>query len=103
WLHWFIKCLDRALTLSEGNLSGVIKKAKFWEIHQSKPLNARQRKVLNMLMDGFEGRLTSSKWAKITKSSADTALRDIQDLMSKSILVREEGGGRSTSYRVVVS
>ncbi|MEP6735144.1 MAG: Fic family protein [Chryseolinea sp.] len=103
WLHWFIKCLDRALTLSEGNLSGVIKKAKFWEIHQSKPLNARQHKVLNMLMDGFEGRLTSSKWAKITKSSADTALRDIQDLMSKSILVREEGGGRSTSYRVVVS
>jgi Fic family protein len=100
WLLWFFDCLDRAIALSEENLSGVIHKAKFWESHQTAALNARQRKMLNTLMDGFEGKLTSSKWAKIAKCSPDTALRDIQDLIEKEILEKEEGGGRSTSYRI---
>jgi Fic family protein len=98
WLLWFIECLDRAISLSDENLSGVTQKVKFWESHQSVSLNERQRKMLNKLMDGYEGKLTSSKWAKIAKCSPDTALRDIQDLIDKGILQKEEGGGRSTSY-----
>lgn len=100
WLLWFLECLDRAISLSEENLSGVTQKAKFWEVHKAVSLNNRQRKMLNKLMDGFEGKLTSSKWAKIAKCSADTALRDIQDLIEKEVLEKEEGGGRSTSYRI---
>src|SRR5690606_35253380 len=100
WLLWFITCLDRAITTSEENLSGVIQKARFRELNQSVALNERQRKMLNKLFDGFEGNLSSSKWAKITKCSTDTALRDIQDLVEKQILEKEEGGGRSTSYRI---
>lgn len=100
WLLWFIECLGRAISLSEENLSGITQKAKFWESHQGVVLNERQRKMLNKLLDGFEGKLTSSKWAKITKCSPDTALRDIQDLIEKNILEKEEGGGRSTSYRI---
>ena len=101
WLLWFLDCLDRAITLSEENLSGVIQKAKFWESHLAVALNERQRKMLIKFMDGFEGKLTSSKWAKIAKCSPDTALRDIQDLIEKGILEKEEGGGRSTSYRII--
>jgi Fic family protein len=100
WLLWFIECLDRAISLSEENLSGVTQKAKFWETHQGVALNERQRKMLNKLVDGFDGKLTSSKWARIAKCSPDTALRDIQDLIEKEILQKEEGGGRSTSYRI---
>ncbi|HYC85047.1 MAG TPA: Fic family protein [Chryseosolibacter sp.] len=100
WLLWFIECLDRAISLSEENLSGVTTKAKFWESHQGVSLNERQRKMLNKLMDGFEGKLTSSKWAEVAKCSPDTALRDIQDLIVKGILEKEEGGGRSTSYGI---
>jgi Fic family protein len=100
---WFIGCIDRAISLSEENLSAVTQKAKFWESHRATALNERQRKIVNKLMDGFEGKLTSSKWAKIVKSSPDTALRDIQDLIEKGILEREEGGGRSTSYRIRVA
>jgi Fic family protein len=99
WLEWFFERLDRAIELSDGRLSGVIQKAKFWETHQVE-LNERQRKMLSLFMDKFEGKLTSSKWAKITKCSADTALRDIQDLIKKGILEREDGGGRSTSYKI---
>lgn len=100
WLLWFIDCLDRAISLSEQNLSGITRKARFWELHQAVSLNERQRKMLNKLLDGFEGRLTSSKWAKIAKCSSDTALRDIQDLIEKGVLEKDEGGGRSTSYRL---
>jgi len=100
WLLWFIACLDRSISLSAENLSGVTQKAKFWESHQGVALNERQQKMLNKLMDGFEGNLTSSKWAKMAKCSADTALRDIQDLMEKGMLEKEEGGGRSTSYKI---
>ena len=100
WLLWFIACLEKAISLSEENLSAVIQKAKFWENHQGAVQNERQRKMLNKLMDNFEGKLTSSKWAKIAKCSTDTALRDIQDLIAKGILEKEQGGGRSTSYKV---
>jgi Fic family protein len=100
WLLWFLRCFDRALTASSENISGVLNKAAFWEKHRTVALNDRQRTMLNKLMDGFEGNLTSSKWAKITKSSPDTALRDIQSLMQAKMLEKEEGGGRSTSYKV---
>jgi len=98
WLEWFLDCLDRAIEGAEQTLAVVIQKARFWETFKDHPLNERQRKVINRLLDGFEGKMTSSKWAKLTKSSPDTALRDINDLISKGILVREPGGGRSTSY-----
>jgi Fic family protein len=100
WLLWFLECLDRAISLSEENLSAITQKAKFWEAHKAVSLNGRQRKMLNKLMDGFEGKLTSSKWATMTACSPDTALRDIQDLVEKRMLEKEEGGGRSTSYRI---
>lgn len=98
WLGWFLQCLDRALEASSETLASVLKKASFWEKHATTSLNQRQRLMLNKLQDGFEGKLNTSKWAKITKTSPDTALRDIQDLMAKGILEKEEGGGRSTSY-----
>jgi Fic family protein len=102
WLLWFLACLDEAVTVSKENLSGITQKARFWEVNQAVVLNGRQRKMLNMLMDGFDGKLTSSKWAKIAKCSPDTALRDIQDLMDKGVLEKEDGGGRSTSYRIIM-
>jgi len=85
---------------SEEHLINVLYKAKFREIHQAL-MNQRQRKILNKLLDGFEGKLTSTKWSKLAKCSTDTALRDIQDLITKNILEKEEGGGRSTSYKIV--
>jgi Fic family protein len=98
WLDWFLNCLDRALDATEGTLAAVISKAKFWEIRAGINLNQRQRLMLNKLLDGFEGKLTSSKWAKIAKCSTDTALRDIQELIEYGILQKEDAGGRSTSY-----
>lgn len=101
WLDWFLQCLDRALEASSETLASVLKKASFWEKHATNSLNQRQRLMLNKLLDGFQGKLNTSKWAKITKTSSDTALRDIQDLMAKGILEKEEGGGRSTSYVLI--
>lgn len=98
WLEWFLSCLDRAIEGAEGTLAGVLNKARFWEMRRDQALNDRQRAVLNRMLDGFEGKMTSSKWAALTKSSPDTALRDINDLIRKGILVRDPGGGRSTSY-----
>lgn len=98
WLEWFLSCLDRAVEGAEDMLSGVLQKARFWDTIKDQPLNARQRTVINRMLDGFEGKLTSSKWAKLTKSSADTALRDITDLVERGVLVRDSAGGRSTSY-----
>ena len=98
WLKWFLECLGRAFNETEVTLNAVFKKARFWDTNRSKTLNDRQRLMINKLLDGFEGKLTSSKWAKITKCSADTALRDIQDLIEKNILGKENAGGRSTSY-----
>jgi len=98
WLEWFLGCLDRAIEGAEGTLSGVLRKARFWEAIKDQSLNERQRKVINRLLDDLEGKLTSSKWAALTNSSPDTALRDITDLVKRGILVRDAGGGRSTSY-----
>jgi Fic family protein len=98
WLEWFLGCLDRAFDGAETILAGVLKKAKFWEKHAGASLNERQRTVVNRLLDGFEGKLTSSKWAKLVKSSQDTALRDIEDLVHRGILTKDAAGGRSTSY-----
>lgn len=100
WLVWFLFCLERALINTENILESTLAKATFWEQHSQLSLNERQRLMLNKLFDGFEGKLTSSKWAKITKTSPDTALRDIQDLISKGILKKEGQGGRSTSYEL---
>lgn len=98
WLTWFLQCLDGALTTTDQTLAQVLKKARFWEKHATTILNERQQLMLNKLLDGFEGKLNSSKWAKIAKTSQDTALRDIQDLQNKKILVKEVDGGRSTTY-----
>ncbi len=101
WLEWFLGCLGRAFERPESVLTGALTKAHFWEAHAGEPFNERQRKVLNRLFDGFEGKLTSSKWAAIGKCSQDTALRDIDDLVKRSLLAKDTGGGRSTSYSLV--
>jgi Fic family protein len=98
WLQWFLACLDRDFDGAETILASVLRKARFWESLAGQPLNERQRKVVNRLLDGFEGKLTNAKWAALTKTSSDTSLRDITDLLNRSILVKEPGGGRSTSY-----
>jgi Fic family protein len=98
WLEWFLDCLGRAFDGAETILSTVLKKAHFWELHGSEQFSDRQRKVLNRLLDGFEGKLTSSKWAALTKTSQDTASRDIDDLLKRGVLIKDAAGGRSTSY-----
>ena len=101
WQTWFLECLLRAIEGAHDTLSAVLAKARFWERFAKQPLNERQIKALNRLLDGFEGKLTSSKWAKLTKSSQDTAHRDIVDLVERGALRKDEGGGRSTSYSLV--
>jgi Fic family protein len=98
WLAWFLGCLDRAFGGAEKTLAAVFRKAEFWKKHAAVPLNERQRDMLNRLLNGFEGKLTSSKWAKIEKCSPDTALRDINELVDRGILAKDDRGGRSTSY-----
>jgi Fic family protein len=100
WLSWFLACLDRALTRADDTLTAVTIKARTWEAINRKPINDRQRTIVNRLLDGFQGNLTTSKYAKITKSSSDTALRDIRELVARGILIQNPGGGRSTSYRL---
>jgi Fic family protein len=100
WLAWFIACLGRSLERAEITLSVVLRKARVWQRVGSTGVNERQRTVLNRLLDGFEGKLTSSKYAKLAKCSSDTALRDIRDLLDRGVLLRNAGGGRSVSYRV---
>lgn len=102
WQEWFLSCLHRAIEGSQGTLSSVLTKARFWERFAQQSLNTRQVKVLNALLEGFEGKLTTSKWAKLTKSSQDTAYRDILDLLERGALRKDLGGGRSTSYSLVV-
>lgn len=101
WLEWFLGCLDRAFDGAEKTLASVFQKAEFWKTHAAAPINGRQRDMLNRLLDRFEGKLTSSKWAKIEKCSPDTALRDITDLVERGILRQDAGGGRSTSYSLI--
>ena len=97
-MEWFLACLTRAIDGAQTALGGVIAKARYWETLRDVPLNERQRLVINRLLEGFEGKLTTSKWAALTKSSQDTALRDIQQLVERGVLVRNAAGGRSTSY-----
>lgn len=99
WMLWFLACLDRAIAGTEASLAAVFKKERFWKTHAHFALNERQRLMLNRLLDGnFEGKLTSSKWAKLAKCSQDTAQRDIVGLIEHGILVKDSAGGRSTSY-----
>jgi Fic family protein len=98
WLDWFLGWLDRAFAGAETILAAVFKKTRFWDTNAGASLNDRQRMMLNRLLDGFEGRLTTSKWATLVKCSQDTALRDIDDLIERGILVKSPTGGRSTSY-----
>lgn len=98
WLMWFLECLQRALEATDQTLNSVMRKAMFWQKAGTQALNSRQILMINKLLDGFDGKLTSSKWAKIAKCSPDTALRDIQYLLDEGILVKEPAGGRSSSY-----
>lgn len=98
WLAWFLDVLHRAVNQAQATLDAVLTKARFWQRWASSPLNERQVKLLNRLLDGFEGKLTSSKWAAIAKCSPDTALRDINDLLARGVLRKSDAGGRSTGY-----
>ena len=100
WILWFLECLKNAFGSTTEILSQILHKATFWKMHAKTILNARQQKILNRLLDGFTGKLTTSKWGKICKCSQDTALRDIQDLIEKDILQKEASGGRSTNYEL---
>jgi len=101
WLGWFLDCLNRAFGGSETILASVLSKARFWKAHAGESFNDRQRAMLDRLFNGFEGKLTSSKWTLIAKCSQDTALRDIADLLERGLLRKDEAGGRSTSYSLV--
>ena len=101
WIVWFLNCLINALKATDSILTRVLFKADFWQKHIETGINDRQRKLLNRLMDDFEGKLTSSKWAKIAKCSKDSAVRDINDLIEKGILQKELAGGRSTNYELI--
>ena len=98
WQSWFLGCLLRAIDGAQDVLGSVLLKARFWERFATEPLNERQIKILNKLLDGIEGKLTTSKWAKMAKCSQDTAYRDILDLIRRGALRKDAGGGRSTSY-----
>lgn len=102
WLEWFLACLGRAIANADQTLSGVLQKARVWEKVNQQPVNDRQRKIINKLIDGFEGKMTSSKYAKIVKCSEDTALRDISTLVERGVLIKNDAGGRSTSYSLAI-
>lgn len=102
WVQWFLGCLDRAFAGAEVTLASVLAKARFWDAHAQAAISDRQRAILNRLLGGFEGKLTSSKYATLAKCSQDTAARDIDDLVKRGILVRDAAGGRSTSYSLVI-
>jgi Fic family protein len=101
WQKWFLDCLNHAFEGAHGRLGDALRKARFWEHFAREPLNEREIKVLRRMMDNWEGKLTSSKWAKIAKCSQDTAGRDIKDLIERGALKKDPGGGRSTSYSIV--
>ena len=98
WLEWFLNCFDKSIMSAEESVSAVLSKSKYWEFLSTKNINERQRLLINKLLDSFEGKLTTSKWAKIAKCSQDTALRDIQNLIDQDVLQKEAEGGRSTNY-----
>lgn len=102
WQEWFLGCLLRAIQNADKSISVILQKSRFWQRFAEETLNERQIKMLNMLFDGFNGKLKTEKWAKITKCSPDTALRDIKDLINRGALKKDQGGGRSTSYSLVI-
>jgi len=102
WILWFLECLKSSFELTSELLANTLIKAEFWKVNSKTILSARQQKIINKLLDGFTGKLTTSKWGKICQCSQDTALRDIQDLMKKGILQKEKSGGRSTNYELVL-
>jgi Fic family protein len=101
WLDWFLHCLKNAMLSNENTTQKILRKAELWKLLQHTPINERQRLILNKLFDGFEGKLQTSKWAKITKTSTDTALRDIKDLVEKGILQQTDDKGRNANYELV--
>lgn len=101
WLAWFLQCLDRSIMATDETLAVVMKKARFWEKHPI-ALNQRQKMMINKLLDGFEGKLKSSKWAKIAGCSSDTALRDLTDLVERGVLVKDETGGKGKNISYVL-
>lgn len=101
WLEWFLNCLKNAMLATENTTQRIFRKAEFWKLHEHTSLHERQRLILNKMFDGFEGKLQTSKWAKITKTSTDTALRDIKDLVNKGILQQTNEGGRNANYELV--
>jgi Fic family protein len=103
WMEWFLGCLGRAIEGAQTILGAVLAKARFREAIAGVPLNHRQRLVLNRLLDGFEGKLTTSKYSTLAKCSPDTALRDILAFVERGILVRNPEGGRSTSYALATN
>ncbi|MFQ5982285.1 MAG: Fic family protein [Woeseiaceae bacterium] len=102
WQEWFLACLVRSIKGAQETLASVLQKSRFWKRFAQEPLNERQIKVLNRFLDGFEGKLTTSKWAKLAKCSQDTAYRDILDLIERGALQKDPAGGRSTSYSLVL-
>lgn len=100
WLDWFLHCLRSAMLSTENTTQKIMRKAEFWKLHEHTPINERQRLMLNKLFDGFDGKLQTSKWAKITSTSTDTALRDIKDLLEKGILLQTDEGGRNANYEL---
>ena len=103
WIDWFFNSLGRAIDSALSILDAILYKARLWETLSAIPLNNRQKNVLNRLLDGFDGKLSSSKWAKLAKCSQDTAYRDILDLVERGILIKNPGSGRSTSYSLKLS
>ena len=101
WIDWFLHCLKNAMLSTENTTQKIVRKAGFWKLHEHTPINERQRIMLNKLFDDFEGKLQTSKWAKIVKTSTDTALRDIKDLVEKGILKQTDEGGRNANYELV--
>jgi Fic family protein len=100
WLEWFLHCLKNAMLATENTTQKILNKAEFWKLHEHTPINERQRLMLNKLLDGFEGKLQTSKWAKTAKTSTDTALRDIKDLVGKGVLQQTNEGGRNVNYEL---
>ncbi|GAO29918.1 Fic family protein [Geofilum rubicundum] len=101
WIEWFLHCLKNAMLATENTTQKILRKAEFWKLHEHTSINERQRLMLNKLFEGFKGKLQTSKWAKITKTSTDTALRDIKDLVERGILQKTEEGGRNANYELV--
>lgn len=101
WLDWFLHCLKNAMLSTENTTQKILRKAEFWKIHEQTPINERQRLILNKLFDDFEGKLQTSKWAKLAKTSTDTALRDIKDLVEKGLLRQTDERGRNAGYELV--